>query len=153
MPASRVPVITIAAPTSSRASTLIASSTVIAGVTETTRAGLAFSSSATVFMASLLHGSHVGVVGASTPFGHYPFDVLLRVLDVAGLAVHAVRRVDLQPGRAAFVHELVYPCGTVARLRSRVNGKVDGGRNGGVLQAQVHRLVFLVVGVGDEHGG
>src|SRR5512135_1370958 len=103
MPARRLPVITIAAPTSSRASTLIASSTVISGGTETTRAGLAFSSSATVFIASLLTGSHVGVVGATTAFGHHPFDVLRRVLDVAGLAVDAVRRIDLQPGRAPFV--------------------------------------------------
>src|SRR5690348_7259473 len=145
MPTRRLPVITIAAPTSSRASTLIASSTVISGGTETTRAGLAFSSSATVFMASLLHGSHVGVVGASTAFRYHPFDVLRRILDVAGLAVHAIRRIDLQPGRASLVHEFVHPCGTVARLGPCVNGQVHRGRDGGVLQAQVHRLVLLVV--------
>ncbi len=41
--------------------------------------------------------SHVRIVRAAAAFGRHPMDVLPRVLDVAGLAVHAVRRVDLQP--------------------------------------------------------
>src|SRR5690349_10856889 len=103
MPARRSPVMTIAAPTSSAARTLIASSTLWSGRTFTTRAGLARRSSATVFMFPSSVGSHVGVVRAAASFGHDPLDVLPRVLDVAGLAVHAVLRVDLQPGCAAFL--------------------------------------------------
>ena len=41
--------------------------------------------------------SHADVVGPAAAFGRDPDDVLRRVLDVAGLAVHAVLRVDLQP--------------------------------------------------------
>src|SRR6478672_5586355 len=110
MPARRSPTMTMAAPTSSAARILIASSTLCSGRTLTTRAGFARSSSATVFMSGLLRHcdwkfgpSHVGIVRAAAPFGHDPLDVLPRVLDVAGLAVHAVLGVDLQPRGGAFL--------------------------------------------------
>src|SRR5688572_12709615 len=38
--------------------------------------------------------SHVGIVRSPAAFGRDPIDVLVRVLDVAGLAVDAVLRVD-----------------------------------------------------------
>ena len=44
--------------------------------------------------------SHVGIVGPAAAFRRDPDDVLRRILDVAGLAVHAVLGVDLQPLRA-----------------------------------------------------
>lgn len=47
--------------------------------------------------ASLLH---VGIVGATAALRRCPDDVLARILDVAGLAVDAVGRVDLQAGQA-----------------------------------------------------
>ncbi|SIP90428.1 hypothetical protein SAMN05878295_101176 [Aeromonas hydrophila] len=47
--------------------------------------------------ASLLH---VGIVGARAALRRCPDDVLARILDVAGLAVDAVGRVDLQAGQA-----------------------------------------------------
>src|SRR5256885_17184828 len=104
MPARRSPVITMAAPMSSAARTLIASSTLCSGFTETTRAGLDFSSSATVFIFlppfaidAIPVSLHVRVVGASAAFGHDPLDVLARVLDVVGLALHAVLGVHLPP--------------------------------------------------------
>src|SRR5436309_15920483 len=40
------------------------------------------------------------VVGTVSPFGGHPGDDLIRIGDVAGLAVHAVRRVDLEPQAA-----------------------------------------------------
>ena len=40
---------------------------------------------------------HVRIVRSAAALGYNPINVLLRVLDVAGLAVHAVLRVDLQP--------------------------------------------------------
>ncbi|CAJ1824869.1 hypothetical protein FICEBENF_02042 [Aeromonas hydrophila] len=47
--------------------------------------------------ASLLH---VGIVGAGTTLRRCPDDILARIFDVAGLAVDAVGRVDLQAGQA-----------------------------------------------------
>ncbi len=41
--------------------------------------------------------SHVGIVGSAAALGHHPVDVLGHVLDVAGLAVDAILRVDLEP--------------------------------------------------------
>src|SRR5258707_13265317 len=104
----------MAAPMFSDASTLIASSTLCSGRTDTTRAGLAFSSSATVFIAPpfAIPGNpcvvvvlplHVRVVRPAAPFGRHPDDVLPRVLDVARLAVHAVLGVDLQALAGGFV--------------------------------------------------
>ena len=58
-------------------------------------------------------GSHVRVVRPAAAFGRDPHDVLRRVLDVAGLAVHAVLRVDLQPLAVVLV---------LARTRTRPPG-------------------------------
>ena len=62
---------------------------------------------------------HRRVVRPAAAFGRDPVDVLPRVLDVAGLAVHAVLRVDLQPlaCRASSRDELVDARRAVARFR------------------------------------
>src|SRR5688500_14096345 len=124
---------------SSEARTLIASRTLASGETFTiVRAGFARRSSATVFM---FHpaGLHVRVVRAAAAFGNDPLDVLLRVLDVAGLAVNAVLRVDLQPRRPAVTHEFVDSSRTVTRLGAVVNRKVERHGNCGIAQPQVRR--------------
>src|SRR5665213_2429654 len=52
--------------------------------------------------------SHIGIVRAAAALGHHPIDVLRGILDVAGLAVDAVRRVDLQPrGTGRIPHDLI----------------------------------------------
>ena len=52
--------------------------------------------------------SHPRVIGPTTALRRDPDDVLRGVLDVAGLAMHAVLRVDLQPVAAVGVlHEFV----------------------------------------------
>src|SRR3546814_14837123 len=70
-------------------------------------------------------GLHVGIIGPAATFGNHPVDVLGRVLDVAGLAVDAVLRVDLQPRPAAgtVAHDLVYLRRAVARLRRGVSSE------------------------------
>ena len=108
MPARRSPVITTAAPMFSRARTLMASSTVSSGLHAITRArGLepqqfGIRSSSLDLLARRCHGRVTcsGSSGPPPPSGRHPDDVLGRVLDVAGLAVHAVLGVDLQPRRA-----------------------------------------------------
>src|SRR5258706_5000738 len=120
---------------SSAASTLLASSTLSSGRTEITRrAGFDFRSSATVFIfrppfaiassktgdspgfsCRLFHENsgtvplHVRVIRAAAALGHDPDDVLLRILDVAGLAVHAVLGVDLQPRGTPLGDEFIHP--------------------------------------------
>src|SRR5260221_6053822 len=158
MPARRPALMTMAAPMSSAARTLMASSTLCSGLTDTTRRGFALSSSATVFIfvpPCAMVGrspSHVRVVRAAAAFGDDPYDVLRRVLDVAGLAVHAVRGVHLKPRARAPAHEFIHSSRTVARLGSGVNRQVHFDGNAGILECQVRRLVLFVVGVRDEHG-
>ena len=57
--------------------------------------------------------SHVGVVGTATAFGGYPHDVLSGVFDIAGFAMHAVLRVDLQSVATGIVNKLIDTGGTV----------------------------------------
>src|SRR5438094_4474416 len=84
-----------------------------------------------------------------------PIDVLLRVLNVAGFAMDAILRVDLQPLLAApgLLDDLVYPGRTIALLRRVVEPIIDLDRLCRVAQLQMRRLVLLVVGVRDEHRG
>src|SRR2546422_4236125 len=93
---------------------------------------------------------HVGIVGAAAAFRRDPDDVLLRVLDIAGLAVHAVLRVDLQARRGLEVDELIDAGRAVALLRPGIDLQIVQGY-GRILERQVDRLVLVVVGVGDEH--
>ena len=79
---------------------------------------------------------------------------LARVLDVAGLAVNAVLRVDLQAVVAAFrFHRLVHAGRAIAAFRGGELLPVDAFPAARVLEPQVDRLVLLVVRVADEHGG
>ena len=66
--------------------------------------------------------------------------------------MHAILRIDLQAVLAGVgFHVLVHARRAVARFGAGVLRQVDGYRHLGVLQRQVNRLVFRVVGVGNEH--
>src|SRR5579859_4852368 len=78
--------------------------------------------------------SHIRIVRPAAAFGHYPIDILLGVLDVAGLAVHAVLRVDLQPLAVdpapwpvpwPVIDDLVDPGGTIALFGRIVEAVID----------------------------
>ena len=76
---------------------------------------------------------HPRIVRPTTTFRRDPVDVLGRVFDVAGLAVHAVLRVDLQRIVTRWRFDvLVYACWAVARLRPCVVLEVDGHWHAGV---------------------
>src|SRR5947208_12629151 len=80
---------------------------------------------------SVVMGSHPRVVRPAAAFGRHPDDVLGRVLDVAGLAVHAVLCIDLQPVAVVGVlHELVHAGRAVAALRTGVAREVHVDRYG-----------------------
>src|SRR3546814_15843321 len=74
---------------------------------------------------------------------------------IAGFAVDAVLRVDLQAWRSAVVvaHDLVDAGRAIALRRLVVEPEVVLDRNARGLQRQVDRRVLLMVGVGDEHRG
>ena len=98
---------------------------------------------------------HAGVVGAAAAFGRGPADVGGGVLDLAGLAVQAVGGVDAERLCAAGGVEFVDTGGADALLRQVVARQVVarqvvGERQGGVVEPEMHRLVF---GVGDAGGG
>src|SRR5665213_895386 len=75
---------------------------------------------------------HVDVIGTAATLRCHPVDVLAGILDVAGLAMHAILRVDLQPlaGGAGGIDELVDAGRAIALLGTIVNGEVhfDGDR-------------------------
>src|SRR3954471_16753671 len=77
--------------------------------------------------------SHPAVVRPAAALGRDPDDVLRRILDVAGLAVHAVLRVDLQARLRIKVDELVHPGGAVAAFGTGVLVPVDLHWNGRIL--------------------
>src|SRR5437868_12922559 len=101
-----------------------------------------------------LSSLHVRVIGSSPAFGRDPVDVLGRVLDVAGLAVDAILGVDLQARLAiGFLDKLINSRGAITLLGSGIDRQVDRGRYVGILERQMNRLVFLVIGVRDEDRG
>src|SRR5437773_9372570 len=92
---------------------------------------------------------HAAVIGPAAALWGNPDDVLRGVLDVAGLAMHAVLRVDLQAVAVVGVFDKFVDTGrAVAAFRAGVPRQVDVDRNAGILQRQVGRLLFFVVGVG-----
>ena len=100
-------------------------------------------------------GLHAGVGRAAAAFGRDPDDVLRGVLDVAGLAMHAVLRVDLQALATllGIVHKFVHPGRAVAAFRASILGQIDLHGHRGVLERQVRRLIFTVVGAADKDAG
>ena len=87
---------------------------------------------------------HSRVIGPTPPLGRNPDDVLRRVLDVTGLAVHTVLRIDLQAVRVVRVlHKLIHPGRAVTRFRPRIRGQIDPDRNRRVLQRQVRIPVIV----------
>src|SRR6266480_8123575 len=97
---------------------------------------------------------HVWVVRSPPTLWGDPDDILGRVLDVTGLAVNAVLRVDLEAvGAVAVFHEFVHARRTVAAFGAGILREIDCDRNARVFQREVAGLVLLVVRIGDEYRG
>src|SRR5690606_15161517 len=112
------------------------------------RAGRSRSVGAAPCARSLLQ---VLVVGPRASFGRDPGDDLVRVLDVAGLAVHAVGGVDLQPAAGGVLDHLVDPRRAEARARVAIFDGAALHADIGVVHHQVYRLVLVVRGRGKVH--
>src|SRR5690606_13696520 len=89
--------------------------------------------------------------GATAALGWGPGDVLIWILDVAGLAVNAVLRVDHEAGSRWLFEPLVNTCRTVAGGRSGEDVVLRSHLQGSVGNVQMRRLVLLVIDVGEEH--
>src|SRR5256712_6092968 len=87
--------------------------------------------------------SHAIVLRPATPFGWHPCNHLIWVHDVAGLAVHAVRRVDFEFQGAAVAYHLVHVGRTEALARVTVLFSTNRVADVGVNQ-QVDRLILIV---------
>src|SRR5688572_7979260 len=81
---------------------------------------------------------HVGIVRASSAFRNHPVYVLGRVLDVTGLAVNAILRVDLKSRRTFFhSNDFVNARRTITLLRRVVEAKIDVDRDRRILERKV----------------
>src|SRR6185503_21068939 len=65
-------------------------------------------------------GLHARIIRSAAPFGRNPRDVLRGILDVARLAVHAIRRVDAKARDAASVREDLVDSGRTIALSGLV---------------------------------
>src|SRR6185437_5288330 len=93
------------------------------------------------------------IIRTRATFGRHPGDDLVRVLDVAGLAVHAVGGIDLQALAGAVVDDLVDAGGAEAGARVAVFGGAPVDADAGVGHVQVDRLVLVVFGGGEVDAG
>src|SRR4051794_3232085 len=85
------------------------------------------------------------VTGPSAALRRHPVDVLRRVLDVAGFAMHAVLRVDAQARLARDLLDFIHPGRTVPGLRTGIELVVDRDRLLRIEQLEMRGLVFFVV--------
>src|SRR5690606_13061853 len=97
--------------------------------------------------------SEVLVVGTGTAFRRHPVDDLVGILDVAGLAVHAVGGVDLQALAGRVLDDLVDAGRAEAGAGVAVFLGAAGDADVGVGHLQVHRLVLVVLGGGEVDAG
>src|SRR5690606_5416688 len=98
--------------------------------------------------------SQVLVIRPRAAFRRHPGNDLVRVLDVTGLAVHAVGGVDLQSPAFGFVLDgLVDAGGAEAGARVVVFLGATGHADVGVGDLEVDGLVLVVFGRGEVHAG
>lgn len=99
----------------------------------------------------------VRVLGSTATLWHGPVNVLARILDIAGLAVNAVLRVDLEAlgasGSRFIINKLVHTGRAETTLRTIIDLQVALNRYILVLEAQVDGLVLGVVGACPRNRG
>ncbi len=89
--------------------------------------------------------SQVLVIGTGAAFRRRPGDDLVGILDVAGLAVHAIRGINLQTAAPGLVgHHFVHARGAEVLAGIAVLLRAAGGADRGIGDFQVDRLRFIV---------
>src|SRR5690606_37966666 len=94
---------------------------------------------------------HIGVNRPLATLRRHPVDVLVGVLDVAGLAVHAILGVDDVDLPAILLHPLIDACRTITGRRTGINVMFGALLQLHVLYLKMHRLVLLMIGGGQEY--
>ena len=91
-----------------------------------------------------LSGLHAFVIRPAPALRRHPINDLVRVGDIARLAVHAVRKIDLQPPPAFLLHHLVNSRRTKILARATVfeNAAIDADVC--IQNMQMAWLIFLV---------
>jgi hypothetical protein len=82
------------------------------------------------------------IFGPSPPCGTV-HDILARVFDITGFAVHAVLEIDLELRARARADESVHTCGTISRWARVFQRKVHADWYIWIGQVQVRRLALL----------
>ncbi len=98
-----------------------------------------------------VHSLHPIVIRAAAALGWNPGNDLIGVLNVASLAVHAVRGIQadaLAMGRGFVVHHLVDVRGAEILARAAKLFHATLIADVGVLNQQVRRLIFFMLGAG-----
>src|SRR6266852_267715 len=98
-------------------------------------------------------GLHVGVIRSTAPFGGNPGDVLIRILDVAGFAVDAILRVDDKTWLPFLLKPFVDAGWTIARRWPAIAVMLGGLLQAGIRHLEMHRLILLMIGIGEKHRG
>ena len=93
---------------------------------------------------------HPRVVRPAAALRRHPIDILGRVLDIAGLAVQAVLRVDLEARRAPLLDHLVDRGRAITLRGLGIGWQIIAERNVRVRKLEVDRLILLVVGAREE---
>src|SRR6185295_12817574 len=102
------------------------------------------------FSRSAGRGLHIGVVRPAAALGRCPVYILTWVLDVARFTVNAVLRIDLEPriGPSLIGQHFIHASRAISCRRFGILGQVYTNWDGWVLQHQVNRLIFFMIGVG-----
>src|SRR5262245_66006366 len=96
--------------------------------------------------------SHVRIARPAPALGGNPGDVLIRVLDIAGLAVNAVLRVDHVAGPTPLLHPFIDTGRAIARRRTTVDIVLGGLLATEISDIGVRPLGLLVIGTAQPDG-
>src|SRR5690554_7829580 len=91
---------------------------------------------------------HAAVIGAAAPFWRHPGDVLGRILDVTGLAVHAIGSVNAKHRGPALFSHFIDAGRAIERRRFAIFRQIVAHGHQGIGQYEVNRLVFIMRQIG-----
>ena len=95
--------------------------------------------------------SHAIVIRPAATLGWHPSNDLVRIHDVAGLAVHAIGRIEvnlLAAGDVGSLHHLVHIRRAKIAAGIAILGDASGVADIGIVNHQMSRLIFLMFGAG-----
>ena len=89
---------------------------------------------------------HIAVIRSTSAFWHHPSNVLGRILNVAGLAVNAVLRIDLKAGAVCLLDDFIHARRTIALSWLCIFRQVATNGQIWIGKGQMTGLILLVIG-------